>query len=62
MSGSQLAAQTAVARTQVREAGGATDGVGRREERLDGEEDGADLEGGRPLVLENVEADAPKLV
>ena len=36
--------------------------VGRREEGLDREEDGADLEGRGPLVLEDVEADAPELV
>lgn len=37
-------------------------GVRRREERLDREQDRADLERGRPLVLENVEADAAELV
>lgn len=36
--------------------------VGRREEGLDREEDGADLEGRGPLVLEDVEADAAQLV
>ena len=37
-------------------------GVGRAEERLDREEDGADLQRWGPLVLENVEADAAELV
>lgn len=32
------------------------------QEGLDGEEDGADLKGGRPLVLEDVQADATELV
>lgn len=32
------------------------------QEGLDGEENCADLERGRPLVLENVKADAPQLV
>lgn len=33
--------------------------VGGREEGLDGEEDGSNLEGGAPLVLQNVKADSP---
>lgn len=33
-----------------------------RQQRLNGEEDGADLQRGTPLVLENVQADAPELV
>ena len=37
-------------------------GVGGREEDLDAEEDGADLEGGGPLCLEDVQADAPQRV
>ena len=37
-------------------------GVGRREEDLDAEEDGADLQRGRPLRLEHVQADAPQRV
>lgn len=36
--------------------------VGRAQQRLDREEDGADLEGGGPAVLEDVEADAAELV
>jgi len=29
---------------------------------LDGEEDGSDLKGGRPIALENIETDAAELV
>ena len=36
--------------------------AGRAHERLDAEQDRADLQRGRPLVLEDVEADAPELV
>jgi len=37
-------------------------GVRCAEECLDGEEDGADLEGGRPVALENIQADATESV
>jgi hypothetical protein len=37
-------------------------GVGRGQQRLDRKKDRADLQRGRPFVLENVEADAAELV
>lgn len=37
-------------------------GVGRAEERLDGQQDRPDLQRGRPLVLQDVETDTAELV